>query len=151
MKKQTNMRATIFALLIAASATISADWVMADTVQGTNPEMSNIASPSQKTAEASDSGVSGTPRPDSKFSKLKTGMQMDEVQEIMGHAPERTNSYETGKRWIPFYFGSDVRRLEALYKEEGCLTFTGGNVWGGSGGELIHIEFDPTGKCFKKS
>ncbi|MDN0074342.1 hypothetical protein QU481_05475 [Crenobacter sp. SG2303] len=152
MKKQTSMRTAAFALFIVAATTIAADWAMADTVQVTNSETDKtIASTQKPTEEPNSEGISGTSRPDSKLAKLKIGMKMDEVQEVMGHAPDKTNSYETGKRWIPFYFGSDARRLEALYKDDGCLTFTGGNVWGISGGELIHIEFDPTGKCFKKS
>lgn len=111
---------------------------------------SQVNANSQKTADATDSdAITGTPRADSPFVKLKIGMQMDQVQDIMGHAPDRTNTYETGKRWIPFYFGSDARRLEALYKHEGCLTFTNGNVGGAGGGDLIHIEYDSTGKCFK--
>ena len=50
---------------------------------------------------------------------------MDEVQTLMDRAPDRSHSYESGKRWIPFYFGNDARRLQALYKGEGCLIFTG--------------------------
>lgn len=96
-----------------------------------------------------DGEVVGTPAPNSKFSKLLIGMQMNEVQDAMGHAPDRTHTYETGKRWIPMYFGSDARRLEALYTGEGCLTFTDGNVWGAAGGELIRITHDASGACYQ--
>jgi hypothetical protein len=55
---------------------------------------------------------------------------------------------ETGKRWIPFYFGNDATRLQADYSGEGCLTFTGGSVFGGGTNELIRITADPSGaKC----
>lgn len=74
---------------------------------------------------------------------------MAEVQNVMNRAPDRQHSYESGKRWIPFYFGSDARRSQALYKGEGCLIFTDGNVWGGAGGELIRIEHDPSGVCYQ--
>lgn len=152
MKKQSKMKTSTFALLIAATTALGTNWVMADTVQTANPDAGNAAASTKKLAgDAKEEAITGTPRPDSKFAKLKIGMQMDEVQDVMGHAPDRTNTYETGKRWIPFYFGNDVRRLEALYKDEGCLTFANGNVWGGAGGELIHIEYDQAGKCFKKS
>ncbi len=96
--------------------------------------------------------TAGTPAPDSKFAKLKIDMQMDQVQAIMGRAPDRTHSYESGKRWIPFYFGNDARRIEALYKGDGCLTFTGGNIWGGAEGDLLQIvaDPDPAGGCYDK-
>jgi hypothetical protein len=93
--------------------------------------------------------VSGQVVPGSKFAKLQIGMYQDEVQELMDHAPDRQHMYETGKRWIPFYFGSDARRMQALYKKEGCLIFTAGNVWGFAGGELIRIDHDPSGACYQ--
>ncbi len=35
--------------------------------------------------------------------------------------------------------------MRVLYKSVGCLIFTGGNIWGGAGGDLIQIEVDPSG------
>jgi hypothetical protein len=96
-----------------------------------------------------DGEVIGTPAPDSKFAKLAIGMSNDEVQEIFTRAPDRFHTYESGKRWIPFYFGNDARRMQALYKGEGCLIFTGGNIWGGGGSELIQIEVDPSAACYQ--
>ncbi|MGB0956801.1 MAG: hypothetical protein ACPGZP_12515 [Panacagrimonas sp.] len=96
-----------------------------------------------------DGEIVGTPAPGSKFAQLLIGMDTRETQEIMGHAPDRTHTYETGKRWIPFYFGNDARRLEALYAGEGCLTFADGNIWGGAGGDLLKIHVDPTGGCYQ--
>ncbi|MBC8057225.1 MAG: hypothetical protein H7Y61_11675 [Rhizobiales bacterium] len=93
--------------------------------------------------------IVGTPAASSKFAKLKIGMDMSEVQEILGRSPDRSHSYESGKRWIPFYFGNDARRLQALYRGEGCLIFTGGNVWGGAGGDLVQIAADPAGACYQ--
>ena len=103
-----------------------------------------------KSRDGSFSGeIVGKPAPGSKFAKLLIGMQMNEVQEVMGQAPDRSHTYESGKRWIPFYFGNDARRIQALFKNEGCLIFTGGNVWGGAAGDLVLIEVDPTGKCYQ--
>jgi hypothetical protein len=82
--------------------------------------------------------VIGTPEPGSKFSKLQIGMTMDEVSALIG-GPDTFNRHETGKRWIPFYFGNDVQRYEVLYKSEGCLTYTAGNQFGGGSNELIRI------------
>lgn len=91
----------------------------------------------------------GTPAAGSRFAKLQIGMSTGETQEIMGRTPDRSHSYESGKRWIPFYYGPDARRLQAHYKGEGCLIFTGGNVWGAGGGTLIQIEADPSGACYQ--
>jgi hypothetical protein len=85
----------------------------------------------------------------SKFSKLLIGMSTSEVQDIFGRVPDRSHTYESGKRWIPFYFGNDARRMQVLYRGEGCLIFTGGNVWGGAGGDLIQMHADPTDACYQ--
>ncbi len=103
-----------------------------------------------KSRDGSYSGeVVGTPAPGSKFAKLQIGMEMNEVQDVMDRAPDRTHSYESGKRWIPFYFGSDARRMQVLYKGQGCLIFTGGNVWGSAGGDLVGITHDASGACYQ--
>jgi hypothetical protein len=93
--------------------------------------------------------IVGKPAPNSKFAKLKIGMEMAEIQTIMGRSPDRWHSYESGKRWIPFYYGNDARRVQALYKGEGCLIVTGGNIWGGGAGDLIQMSIDPTGACYQ--
>jgi hypothetical protein len=103
-----------------------------------------------KSRDGSFSGeVAGKPVPGSKFSNLQIGMRMNEVQDILGRAPDRLHTYESGKRWIPFYFGNDARRMQVLYKGEGCLIFTEGNVWGGAGGDLINITHDASGACYQ--
>lgn len=89
----------------------------------------------------------GTPAPGSKFAKLQIGMEFNEVTQLIGGATNMTTN-ETGKRWIPFYFGNDATRMQAIYAGEGCLTFTGGSVFGGGGHELVRITADPSGaKC----
>ena len=93
--------------------------------------------------------VIGAARPGSKFAQLQIGMNMDEVQAILNRGPDRLHTYPSGKGWIPFYFGNDARRMQVLFKDEGCLIFTDGNVWGGGGGELIQIQHDPSGACYQ--
>lgn len=93
--------------------------------------------------------VIGEAAPGDKFGELKIGMNTSQVQEIMDRVPDRQHSYESGKRWIPFYGGNDARRMQVLYKGHGCLIFTDGNVWGGAGGDLIEIEHDPSGACYQ--
>jgi hypothetical protein len=85
----------------------------------------------------------------SKFSQLHLGMSIKQVNEAIGF-PNDTDSHESGKRWIPFYFGNDARRLEALYQNEGCLVFSNGNIFGANAeGELKEIKVDPNGSCFR--
>ena len=93
--------------------------------------------------------ITGQAQPGSKFEQLQIGMSMNEVQEVMEGTPDRFHTYESGKRWIPFYFGNDARRLQALYQGQGCLVFTEGNVWGAAGGDLIAIEHDSSGACYQ--
>jgi hypothetical protein len=115
----------------------------------TAPRPSSSNSRIVKSADGSfDGEIVGTPAPGSKFARLKIGMTMREVNAAIG-APDDLIRHETGKRWIPFYFGDDAQRMQALVKNEGCLTYTGGNVFGGGGNQLIKIEVDRTGKCLE--
>ncbi len=93
-----------------------------------------------------DGEIVGTPARGSKFAKLQIGMPMSEVSSLIG-GPDNLERHETGKRWIPFYFGNDSQRLQASYRGEGCLTYTGGNVFGGGGSELIRIAVNAEGRC----
>lgn len=93
-----------------------------------------------------DGEVVGTMVPGGKFSKLRIGMLMPEVLALVG-GPDGMNTHETGKRWIPFYFGGDARRVEVFYKGEGCLTYTGGNAWGGGDNQLIRITATQRTDC----
>jgi hypothetical protein len=90
--------------------------------------------------------IIGTPASKSKFAKLQIGMTMSEVSKLIG-APDDMTRHETGKRWIPFYYGNDAQRLQVFYKGEGCLTYTGGNAFGGGENELIRITVAPKATC----
>ena len=92
--------------------------------------------------------MSGTPAAGSKFSQLRIGMKAHEVQQLIG-APDELYSHDTGKRWIPFYLGDDARRIVVHHRGEGCLTFTGGKIWGGGEHVLIRMDVDPAGTCFQ--
>ena len=95
-----------------------------------------------------DGEIVGTPARNSKFSRLAIGMTMDEVTSVIG-GPDNMVRHETGKRWIPFYFGSDAQRLQVLYRGEGCLTYTAGNVFGGGSNQLIRITATPLQSCME--
>lgn len=96
-----------------------------------------------------DGEVVGTASPGSLFSKVEIGMSEDEIVKLMGRAPNRYHTYESGKRWIPFYYGNDAIRMQALYEGEGCLIYAAGNRFGRTSPDLIRIEHDTSGKCYK--
>jgi hypothetical protein len=75
-------------------------------------------------------------------------MTMSDVHALI-KAPDDMSRHESGKRWIPFYYGNDAQRVETYYVGEGCLIYTGGNVFGSGGGEVIKIQVDKTKKCFE--
>jgi len=126
--------------------------------QPTSTKASESASaPVTKSAEASptkpresnpEGQIIGTPAKNSKFAKIQPGLTFRQVGELIGQ-PDDMTRHETGKRWIPFYYGPDAQRLQVYYKNEGCLTYTGGNVFGGGGNQLIRITADPKGSCWK--
>lgn len=78
----------------------------------------------------------------SPLAKIKPGMRMREVTDLLG-GPSDQNSYMTGKAFIPWYFGDDARRTSFFYKGVGRIVFTGGNVFGGGGGEVVRVDYDP--------
>ena len=93
--------------------------------------------------------MTGNPAPGTTIAKLEIGMTADEVINLMKRAPDRSHSYETGKRWIPLYFGNDVRRMQVLYQGEGCLIYAAGNRFGATTPELIRVDHDRSGKCYQ--
>lgn len=66
--------------------------------------------------------ISGIPAADSRFTRLKIGMPLQQAIDLVGQ-PTDQGAYVTGKAFIPFYFGSDRARWEAVYKGQGRLIF----------------------------
>ncbi|HSD36195.1 MAG TPA: hypothetical protein VLC92_01735 [Rhodocyclaceae bacterium] len=86
--------------------------------------------------------ITGKPAPGSKFGKLKIGMSMKQVADLIGQ-PSDQGAYVTGKAFIPFYFGGDRHRYEAVYKNTGRLIFAGGDIGDWGSGHLIWIIHNP--------
>lgn len=86
--------------------------------------------------------ITGKPAPGSKFSKLKIGMSVKQVTDLLGQPSDR-GAYVTGKAFIPFYFGGDRHRYEAVYKGAGRLIFAGGAIGEWGSGYLIWIIHNP--------
>lgn len=78
---------------------------------------------------APESRIEGNFPAGSPFSKIKLGMAQGQVHEILGQ-PTDTKTYQTGKAWIPFYFGPDVMRTDEFYKGVGVITYTGAGIGG---------------------
>jgi outer membrane protein assembly factor BamE (lipoprotein component of BamABCDE complex) len=98
---------------------------------------------------SSKSGSAAAPPPaaqaipaNSPLAKVKVGMTAQEVSNLLG-MPTNQVSYASGKAWIPFYYGDDARRTEWSYKGLGRVVFTGGNVFGGGGGHVERVDYDP--------
>jgi hypothetical protein len=123
---------TLCLLLIAAAAGCAS--------HSTRSEPAASAAPAAA-AIGEDWQVIGTPAPNSKFAKLRSGMSHTEVESLIG-PPDKVASHQTGKAWIPFYFGKDAFRIETYYKGEGKLTFSG-SVYGNMKGKLIQVTVDP--------
>lgn len=94
-----------------------------------------------------DGEISGTPAPDSRFSKVKIGMELEQVYKLIGE-PDQLYNHTTGKNWIPFYFGADGQRIVTLYRGEGCLTYSAGGVFNGKK-QLLRIDVDAAGQCYR--
>jgi hypothetical protein len=62
----------------------------------------------------------------SPLAKVQNGMMAQQVTDI--RSADQPDELRIRKRWIPFYYGSDVRRTEG-YKGLGRVVFTGGNQW----------------------
>lgn len=102
---------------------------------------SQAAAESAPTANGEEWQVIGTPAPNSKFAKLRSGMTHAEVESLIG-PPNKVASYQTGKAWIPFYYGKNAFRIETYYKGEGKLAFSG-SAYGKMKGKLIGVTVNP--------
>ena len=93
--------------------------------------------------------IVGNPPADHPFGKLKIGMTYDEAIAIVGK-PSSESSWCTGKQHIPFYFGNDKGRAQAIFKGVGKLEFNA-NVTllpfrickGSTPLDLVYVEYSP--------
>jgi hypothetical protein len=147
MALKTNLAILTMTMLIAGCASQQQG---AGTASGASSATAASPASNVRTVKSRDGTFEGemvgTPAANSKFAKLQIGMTMREVTGLIG-GPDDMIRHETGKRWIPFYFGNDAQRLQVIYKGEGCLTYTGGNVFGGGDSELIRITAAPKDDC----
>lgn len=95
----------------------------------TNPTTTESPPSTTQTNRPPESRIEGNFPAESPFAKIKLGMTQGEVHNILGQ-PTDTKAYQTGKAWIPFYFGPDVMRTDEFYKGVGVITYTGAGIGG---------------------
>ncbi len=96
-----------------------------------------------------ESRIEGNVPANAPFAKIKIGMSQGQVHSILGQ-PTDSKVYQTGKMWIPFYFGSDTHRTEELYKGVGQITYTGMGI-GGVNLTVFKATYDPSEDGFQDS
>lgn len=99
------------------------------------------------TSTLPESRIEGNIPANAPFAKIKIGMGQGQVHSILGQ-PTDSKTYQTGKMWIPFYFGSDTMRTEELYKGVGSITYTGIGI-GGVNLTVFKAIYDPSEDGFQ--
>jgi hypothetical protein len=130
MKYRHQVLIALTALLASACASHQAKTDTTETPASTPP--AKAAPPAKESAkkepakkEAPEGEIVGKPAAGSKFSKLKIGMTLNQVEKAIGH-PSKQWTHPTGKASIPFYFGADRWVIQYSYKGEGVLTINSG-------------------------
>lgn len=86
--------------------------------------------------------ICGNPPAKSKFSKLTIGMTQYQVEKLLGHPQDLKYVTNWRKAWIPFYGGTDARRLVWLYEGQGKVMFDTDSAYA-EGGRIVEIDYDP--------
>jgi len=129
--KETDMKFARLVLIVLAAALATAcasKQPKTDTSEKAAPAKAAPAKESAKEApkkEAPQGVIIGKPAAGSKFSKLKIGMTLSQVEKTIGH-PTKQWTHPTAKASIPFYFGPDRWVIQYSYKGEGVLTLNSG-------------------------
>lgn len=85
-------------------------------------------------AQASEQVHHGVMPTGNRLNKISTGMTMKDVYDQLGQ-PTGAVLYYTKKALTPFYAGADQARFDALYRNEGRITFSGA----GPSGFLLRV------------
>ena len=100
---------------------------------------------SASSAPAKEEAKASIPIPaDSPFAKIKLGMGMSEVYALIGQ-PTDTGHHITGKAFIPYYYGGDTHRSEAIYKGLGRVVFSPRHAFT-QDMEVVEINYNPSEK-----
>ncbi len=98
------------------------------------------AAPAAASQPASGETAARPPPPGSKLARVTNGMAEAQVVEILG-PPTSQQNYQTGKAWIPYYYGPDTGRLDYRYKGLGSVVFSRNRYSGAT--KVIRVDSDP--------
>ena len=115
------MNRKLFAALLFCSFIVLSSCQQHQTARINDPQPATQQPTTPTTAPAQT--VAPAVKPTNILVNIKNGMTPEEVVNIIGN-PQDRNIYETGKRWIPFYFGPDTRRSDWFYGNYGQITFS---------------------------
>ena len=76
----------------------------------------------------------------SPLAKIENGMTDVRVRDLIG-SPVDVNTYQTGKSWIPYYYGPDTHRAEWIYPGEGRVVFSINRYSGAL--KVINVLYNP--------
>ncbi|MBS1210579.1 MAG: hypothetical protein H6R19_2977 [Proteobacteria bacterium] len=86
--------------------------------------------------------IYGNPPANAKFSKLVIGMSQYQVEKLLGHPQDLKYITNWRKAIIPFYQGTDARRLVWLYEGQGSVSFDTRGAYS-DGGMVVEINYEP--------
>jgi len=121
-------------LLIAVSVT----WI--GCASGGNGAPAGDETASAKAPAAMPAGYSEPPA-GSKLAKVQVGWNEVEVRKALGE-PDSSNAYQTGKGWIPFYYGPDTHRTDWMYRGQGRVVFSRNRYSGAL--KVIRVLYNPS-------
>lgn len=114
----------------------------------TNKSTGQAASKPAPASHSAESVIEGNIPAGSPFAKIQIGMTQGQVHEILGQ-PTDAKTYQTGKAWIPFYFGPDTMRTDEFYKGVGSVTYAGAGI-GGVHWKVFRAVYNPAEDGFAK-
>ncbi|WP_100656067.1 hypothetical protein [Alteromonas flava] len=102
-------------------------------------ESNEAAEAEAKEAQEAQSELASIPD-DSPMKQVELGMSDTRVRNILGN-PDDSTSYQTGKAWIPFYYGTDTHRVDWLYFGKGRVVFSINRYSGQH--KVIRVSYEP--------
>jgi Bacterial SH3 domain/SmpA / OmlA family len=115
-------------------------YVASKYVRAVEESAASAPAPAAASAPASGETSARPPPPGSKLARVTNGMSEAQVVEILG-PPTSQQNYQTGKAWIPYYYGPDTGRLDYRYKGLGSVVFSRNRYSGGT--KVVRVDSDP--------
>jgi hypothetical protein len=120
-----HLHLVLIVLTVALASACASKQAKTDNSESTPAAKSAKESAKKEAPPPTEGAIVGKPAAGSKFSKLKIGMTLSQVEKTIGR-PTKQWTHPTGKASIPFYFGPDRWVIQYSYKGEGVLTINSG-------------------------